>query len=583
MSVDTSKVADSNTTTAATPKKPGKAGAVANWADERLGLATAMKKNLRKVFPDHWSFMLGEIALWSFVVLLLTGIFLTLWYTPSMAEVEYQGSYDLLRGVNMSEALASTLHLSFDVRGGLLMRQMHHWAAMLFIASMMIHMMRVYFTGAFRKPRELNWVIGSLLLLLGTLEGFTGYSLPDDLLSGTGIRAADGFMKSMPVVGTYMSFFLFGGEFPGEAIIPRLYIVHVLLIPGLLLALIAAHMLLLVYHKHTQWPGPGRTEQNVVGFPMLPVYAAKAGGFFFIVFGMTAIMGGLLTINPVWKYGPYDPTKVTAGSQPDWYMGWPDGALRIMPGWESSFLGVTLSWNVLIPIIILPGLMFTILLLLPFIESWITKDKRDHHLLERPRDAPTRTATMVALMTFYGLMWAAGGNDIIAIKLHLSINQITYFMRAAVFIGPVIAFIITRRWCISLQRQDKERLLHGYETGVIMRSPEGGYSERHLPISQSEVYTLTAREPDEVWTPGSETDENGIPAKRGRLDGLRAKLSALMFADNIQPVTKTELEEAEHHAEHEHELQASLEGHAADGHQFDGVHPVDGEHLRGDH
>ena len=125
----------------------------------------------------------------------------------------------------MSEAYASTLHISFDVRGGLLMRQMHHWSAMLFVAAMMVHMMRVFFTGAFRKPRELNWVIGSLLLLLGTLEGFTGYSLPDDLLSGTGIRAADGFMKSMPVVGTYMSFFLFGGEFPGDAIIPRLYTV----------------------------------------------------------------------------------------------------------------------------------------------------------------------------------------------------------------------------------------------------------------------------------------------------------------------------------------------------------------------
>ncbi|MDP2775995.1 MAG: cytochrome b, partial [Nocardioides sp.] len=363
MSIDTSKVAASNTTTAATSaKKPGKAGVVANWADERLGLGTVMKKNLRKVFPDHWSFMLGEVALWSFVVLLLTGVFLTLWFTPSMGEIEYQGSYSPMRGVEMSEAMASTLNLSFDVRGGLLMRQMHHWAAMLFIASMMIHLLRVYFTGAFRKPRELNWVIGSLLLLLGTLEGFTGYSLPDDLLSGTGIRASDGFMKSMPVVGTYMSFFLFGGEFPGESIIPRLFTVHVLLIPGLLLALIAAHMLLLVYHKHTQWPGPGRTEENVVGFPMLPVYAAKAGGFFFIVFGVTTLMGGLLTINPVWKYGPYDPTKVTAGSQPDWYMGWPDGALRIMPGWESEFWGVTLSWNVFIPIIVLPGLMFTILM-----------------------------------------------------------------------------------------------------------------------------------------------------------------------------------------------------------------------------
>ena len=320
---------------AAKAEKPSKVGAAATWADDRLGLASAGKKQLRKVFPDHWSFMLGEVALWSFVVLLLTGVFLTLWFRPSMAEVVYDGSYDQLRGIQMSEAYASSLNISFDVRAGLLMRQMHHWAAMIFVAGMMVHLLRVYFTGAFRKPRELNWVIGSLLLLLGTLEGFTGYSLPDDLLSGTGIRAADGFMKSMPVVGTYMSFFLFGGEFPGDSIIPRLYTVHVLLIPGILIALVSAHMLLLVYHKHTQWPGPGRTEQNVVGFPMLPVYAAKAGGFFFIVFGVLALMGGLLSINPVWRFGPYNPSEVTAGSQPDWYMGWPDGALRIMPNWES--------------------------------------------------------------------------------------------------------------------------------------------------------------------------------------------------------------------------------------------------------
>src|ERR1700712_1754054 len=220
MSIDTSKVAKSNTT-AATPKPAGKAGVVANWADERLGLGTMAKKNLRKVFPDHWSFMLGEIALWSFVVLLLSGVFLTLWYTPSMGETTYQGSYSQLRGIQMSEAFASTLKLSFDVRGGLLMRQIHHWAAMLFVGSMMIHLMRVYFTGAHRKPRELNWVIGCLLLILGTLEGFTGYSLPDDLLSGTGIRAADGFLKSQPIVGSYMSFLLFGGEFPGNQIIPR--------------------------------------------------------------------------------------------------------------------------------------------------------------------------------------------------------------------------------------------------------------------------------------------------------------------------------------------------------------------------
>ena len=386
-----------------------------------------------------------------------------------------------------------------------------------------------------------------------------------------------------------MSFFLFDGEFPGEAIIPRLYSVHILLIPGILLALVGLHMVLLVYHKHTQWPGPGKTEQNVVGYPLLPIYAAKAGGFFFIVFGVTALMGALVSINPIWKYGPYDPSKVTAGSQPDWYMGWPDGALRIMPGWETHlFTGagglpaVTIPWNVLLPIIILPVVMLQVLIALPFIESWITGDKREHHLLQRPRNAPFRTATMVSLMTFIGLMWMAGGNDIIAILFDLSINQITYFNRAAVFVGPAIAFAITYRWCISLQRHDEQKLLHGYETGVIMRSPEGGYSEKHLPLPEGRAYTLTARQRDEVYSVESETDANGVVAPGSRVQKVRARLSSAMYANNIQKPTKEELEEAHHHAEHEHELQAPMDGHAADGHQFDGhrFHNVEDEQLR---
>jgi len=574
-----SNVANTNAKTPAKAKVAKKGAAAVGWADERLGLATLAKKNLRKVFPDHWSFMLGEIALWSFVVLLLTGVFLTFWFVPSMAEVEYNGSYDQLRGVQMSQAYASTLDISFDVRGGLLMRQMHHWAAMLFIAAMLIHMMRVFLTGAFRKPRELNWVIGGLLILLGVVEGFAGYSLPDDLLSGTGLRIADGLVKATPVLGTYMSFFMFGGEFPGEMIIPRLYTVHVLLIPGLLLALIAAHMLLLVYHKHTQWPGPGRTEQNVVGYPMLPVYAAKAGGFFFIVFGVTALMGGLLSINPVWKYGPYDPSKVTAGSQPDWYMGIAEGLLRIMPGIETHAFGHTLSWNVFIPGQIVPVAMLVTVLAWPFLEAWVTGDKREHHLLQRPRNAPTRTAFMTAMVTLYGLMWAAGGNDILAVVLHLNLNHITYFMRVAVLVLPVIAFIIARRWCISLQRHDNEKLLHGYETGVIMRSAEGGYTERHLPISPETAYALTARDRDPVLDAAAPVDANGVAAPGSRAQAIRAKLSHAMFADNVQKPTEEELEHGHHEAEHDHELEAGLT-HSADGHQFDGRHAVEDETLR---
>jgi ubiquinol-cytochrome c reductase cytochrome b subunit len=519
--------------------------------DDRFGASNFLRKSFNKVFPDHWSFLLGEIALYSFVVLLLSGTYLTFFFDASMREVVYNGVYDPLRGVSMSAAFDSTLKLSFEVRGGLFMRQLHHWAALLFVAAIVVHLLRIFFTGAFRRPRETNWLIGVTLFILALGEGFAGYSMPDDLLSGTGLRAAGGFILAIPVVGTYISFFLFGGEFPGDAIIPRLYTAHVLLIPAVLLALIGLHMLLLVYQKHTQYAGPGRTNDNVVGYPMMPVYAAKAGGFFFIVFGVSALMGGLMSINPVWRYGPYDPSQVTAGSQPDWYMGWPDGALRIMPGWETHAFGFTLSWNIFLPIIVLPGLMFTILLLLPFIENWITGDKRDHHLLQRPRNAPTRTATMVALMTFIGLLWAAGGNDIMAIKFNLNLNYITYFIRVMVFVGPVVAFLITRRWCISLQRADRDRLLHGYESGVIMRSPEGAYAEKHLPISTGETFALTSREHDDIPAMPSDADENGVANHKVWLTRLRVRLARFWYSGNIETPSREELEAAMHHADDE--------------------------------
>jgi ubiquinol-cytochrome c reductase cytochrome b subunit len=535
------------------------------WLDDRLGLGTLGKKQLRKVFPDHWSFMLGEIALWSFVVLLLSGVFLTFWFKPSMGEVEYMGSYAQLRGLHMSEAYASTLDLSFDVRGGLLMRQIHHWAAIFFIAAMFVHMLRVLLTGAYRKPRELNYMIGALLLVLGILEGFAGYSLPDDLLSGTGLRIAEGLMRSIPVVGTYISFFTFGGEFPGDDFISRLYTIHVLLVPGLILALITAHMLLLVYHKHTQFPGPGRNNQNVVGYPLLPVYMAKAGGFFFIVFGVTALMGALMQINPVWKFGPYNPSEVTAGSQPDWYMGIAEGLLRVMPGWETHAFGFTLSWNVFIPGVLAPGILFGLTLMYPFLEHWVTGDNRDHHLLERPRNAPTRTAIVMTLVTIYGLMWAAGGNDIIANKFDLDLNAITWFMRFAIFVVPVLAFIVTKRICIALQRKDRETVLHGMETGVIMRLPHGEYIEKHAPISQAQAWRLTAHERREIMPEPATEDVNGVVNPGTRKQRLRAKLQRFWYADDVPKPTREELEE-----EHAHAHGDGHAGHSGHGHEVEG-------------
>jgi ubiquinol-cytochrome c reductase cytochrome b subunit len=187
----------------------------ANYVDERTSASTAVKTLGRKIFPDHWSFMLGEVALYSFIVILISGTFLTFFYDPSMTQVEYEGSYLPLKGIEMSVAYHTALDISFDIRGGLLMRQVHHWAALLFVASIALHMLRVFFTGAFRKPRELNWIVGFLLFVLAMAEGFTGYSLPDDLLSGNGLRIIDGMIKAFPVVGVWMSYLFFGDEFPG--------------------------------------------------------------------------------------------------------------------------------------------------------------------------------------------------------------------------------------------------------------------------------------------------------------------------------------------------------------------------------
>ncbi len=544
-------------TTSSTPKAVTKP---LEFLDERLGLAKLLKGQLRKVFPDHWSFLLGEIALYSFIILLLSGTFLTLWFKPSMQEVMYDGSYGPLQGVHMSEAFASTLDISFDVRGGLLMRQIHHWAAMLFIAAMTVHMLRVFFTGAFRKPRELNWLLGTILLQLGLIEGFTGYSLPDDLLSGTGLRFVEGLIRSLPVVGTYVSFFTFGGEFPGDAIIPRLYGIHILLLPGLILALIAAHIGLVVYHKHTQYPGPGRTNNNVVGYPLLPVYMAKAGGFFFIVFGVTALMGAILQLNPVWLYGPYNPSQVGAGTQPDWYMGWVEGGLRIMPNWETHIAGFTISWNIVIPGFGLLGLLAVVLAIYPFLERWVTGDTREHHVLDRPRNQPTRTAFGVAGITFYGLLWVGGGNDIVATTFKVALNDITWFLRFAIFIGPVIAFMITKRICVGLQRRDRDTLLHGMETGIIMRLPNGEFTEVHKPISPDNAFIISAHERQAPIEIGEGVDPNGVQAPNRRLLRLRAMASRFYFGDTVQKPTNEELESAHDHNDHNGQAEISHDG-----------------------
>ncbi|MGW4868627.1 cytochrome bc1 complex cytochrome b subunit [Streptomyces chartreusis] len=530
---------------------PGKGERVADWADGRLGIYALAKANMRKVFPDHWSFMLGEVCLYSFLVLILTGVYLTLFFEPSTAEVVYNGTYEPLNGVLMTRAYESTLDISFEVRGGLLIRQIHHWAALVFVTGMLVHMMRVFFTGAFRKPRELNWVFGWTLLMLGIITGLTGYSLPDDLLSGTGLRFAYGAILSVPIVGTYLAFFLFGGEFPGEDFIARLYPVHILLLPGIMLGLVVAHLILVFYHKHTQYPGPGRDQKSVVGMPFLPVYMAKAGGFFFLVFGVLALMGGVASINPVWAFGPYRPDLVTTGAQPDWYLGFSEGLIRVMPGWELNAWGHTLELGVFIPFSLFP-LILLALGLYPFLEAWITGDRREHHILDRPRNVPVRTGLGAAWLSLYAVLLIGGGNDIVATHLHLSINVITWFVRIAVFVVPVLTYVVTKRICLGLQRRDRDKVLHGRETGTIKRLPHGEYIEVHEPLTQGQLHTLTQHEQHPPYEIGPTVDANGVRRRVAPSQRVRARLARAMFgsASRIEKPTVEEYREVtsgEHH------------------------------------
>jgi ubiquinol-cytochrome c reductase cytochrome b subunit len=458
----------------------GKIGHAINELDDRLGVAKGGRTFMDKIFPDHWSFMLGEIALYSFVILLVTGVFLTLYYIPSTDLVTYHGSYLPLDGQHVTEAYASSVNLSFAVRGGLLMRQMHHWACDIFVGSIVVHMARIFFTGAFRKPRELNWTIGTTLLILAIANGFLGYSLPDDLVSGTGIRIAYSIILSIPLVGSYLGFWVFGGNFPGTAVIPRFFILHVLIIPLIILGLVGAHLFLLVRQKHTQFPGKGRTEKNVVGTPMFPVFIAKTTGFLFVVGGVTALLAAFAQINPIWQFGPYTASRISYAVQPDWYMGFLDGALRIWPSWSFHSFGYTIPFEVFIPSVILPGILFNIAYVWPAIERKFTKDNELHNLLDRPSDRPKRTAFGVATLAFLGMLFIASSTDVIANFFRLPLNEVLWAMRILVIISPLVAYPVT--WKICREVQAFKGAGKRKTANVVTRTAQGEYVATPAPV-----------------------------------------------------------------------------------------------------
>ncbi|HEX3512198.1 MAG TPA: cytochrome b N-terminal domain-containing protein [Solirubrobacteraceae bacterium] len=437
------------------------------FVDERTASAGLIKKALRYLFPDHWSFLLGEIALYAFITLILTGTYLALFFDPSVAKTTYHGAYAPLQGQQMSEAYKSVVEISLSYKAGLLIRQTHHWAADVFLASIVLHLMRVFFTGAYRKPRELTWLLGLLLLFTSLLEGYLGYSLVDDLLSGIGLAIGYGVLLSVPLLGGPLALLVFGAPFPGKGLFEsRMYIAHVFLLPALLTVLIAAHLALVAARHHTQFRRDRRhTDRRLIGMPMFPAQVPRSLALMLVVMAVLFLLGGLVQINPIWQWGPYEPWLATNGAQPDWYLGWLIGALRLMPGFDVVIGSYTVVPNPFWGGVAFPLVVLGVLAAFPWVERVFTRDRAVHNVLDRPREAPTRTAFGVAFMSWIFLVFVFGATDRLYVLFGVSYETLLNVFRIAIWVVPIALFVIVRRLCRGLQeaeaierrREDAER------------------------------------------------------------------------------------------------------------------------------
>jgi ubiquinol-cytochrome c reductase cytochrome b subunit len=490
------------------------AGQLTTHASEYLRERTRLGRRLvnlrtelsRRRVPLHWSNLFGVVVLTSTIILVVTGVLLMFSYQPSSDRTTYDGSYAPLQGAEVSAAFDSVLTLSLETPGGLLVRQLHHWSALLLPAAIILQLLVMFFTGGFRRPRRGSWVLLFLIFVVVLAGGWSGYALPDDMLSSSGLRIVQGILLGIPVVGTWMSAILFSGEFPGS-IIENLYPIHILIVPVVLVGLLTARAWLSYRHKPPQFAAPGRDENTVVGIPMLPNAASLGAGLMALVSGVLILMSATTTITPTWTYGPADPSNASAGSQPDWYTGFLDGALRLVPpGWEVEWLGRTWTLAVLIPLAAI-GAFLLLVVSYPFLEEWIRRDSTDHHILDRPRNTATRTGIGVAGMVFYGVLWAAASADVASAAFRVSFESIILTLQVMLLLGPPAAFEITRRVCLALQRKDREVALHGYETGRIVRLPGGEYVELRQPVDAYERWRLVAHtQPTALTAPAGRED-----------------------------------------------------------------------------
>jgi cytochrome b-561 len=429
------------------------------WVDDRLDL-TAAQSVLGKAFPAEDSFLLGEVALFCFLLLVFSGVFLGFFFEPSITEVEYEGSVAEYQGEELPESFVSVLNITYDVPFGMLIRRMHHWAAHLMVASMALHMLRVFFTGAYRNPREPNWLVGTGLAGVTMFAAYTGYALPFDEFASTAVGIGYNVTLSVPLVGETLAHLAFGGSFPSSATIPRFYFLHVLVLPAVIAGLIGVHMLILVRQKHTEArrdedvPAPdtdrddataadgGRVARDddsvVVGLPAVPNQVAVSAVVFFLTLATLSLLAGFLPVHNIAEYGPNDPASTPSLIMPDWFLMWGYGFLKLTPSWVSfDVLGVHISAE-FVGGLALPAVVFGVVALWPFIDS----EDEPVHFTADPLDRPFQTGVGVAGVVFVMLASIAGMDVIVADLVGMTTAQLKPYLTAALLFGPAVAGLV---------------------------------------------------------------------------------------------------------------------------------------------
>lgn len=485
---------------------------VVRWFDDRLGIAAFYRKYGRKVFPVHSTFFFGEMAMFSFVILVLTGIYLGLIYVPSNADVE-------LNGQTVPQAYAS-VQLIESIPVADLFRNVHHWAAHVMVASIFLHALRIYFTGTYRKPREVNWAVGIVLLGLTLMAGFVGYSLPYDSYAVTATGIGYSIARSIPWVGGVAAELFFGGAFPTLGSVPRLYTIHVFVVPALIALVMSVHLLIVVKQKHTQ-PGYARKLSEpgkVLGVPLWPYQAILAGQLLLLMFGALFLLSAVVPPHPLKDFGPPGPT--TPEVKPDWYLLWIYGFLKIVPSWtEFHLLGTTFSPN-FYGGLLFPTLVFGLMTFAPWIDRTNRWAIRRFEYLEPPRQTPVRLSLGIAVLGFIGTLFLAAFYD----QLGMTLWEIwAVIVLVPIAVGGAV-YLWSRRWAQVMRFEPREEL------------PIDGEDRRIVPAGAGRVAAVMPEVGDDGYVPDA-TGERRERAQEHLVEAL-ARLNGQQLAETLAYVER---------------------------------------------